>query len=225
MRLGKTVSVEELQVVSRFENLRGALLAEEYSDHLDKPLAYWALPADRRLPLALLGRTLGDILNTPFADLSATPGIGRKKISLASAAVGQGRQHRSRRIARRYPQPARRQAVPRRAPWRADAERQRFRSGGRLRGLVGAVAGQRRPSWTDRRDARAFRPQPAKHDPRHLEHPAGRLHELHLGRNPRHEDARRKTGRRHPRGLSRRPHACRPAWAPAITSPCGSFPA
>ncbi len=81
MRLGKTVSVEELQIVSRFENLRRTLLSEEYADHLDKPLAYWALSADRRLPLALLGRTLGNILNTPFVDLSATPGIGRKKIS------------------------------------------------------------------------------------------------------------------------------------------------
>jgi hypothetical protein len=81
MRLGKSVSVEELQVVSRFESLRRTLLAEEYSEHLDKPLAYWALPADRRLPLALLGRTLGDILNTPFVELSATQGIGRKKIN------------------------------------------------------------------------------------------------------------------------------------------------
>jgi hypothetical protein len=81
MRLGKTASVEELQVVSRFESLRRTLLSEAYSDHLDKPLAYWALPADRRLPLALLGRTLGSILNTPFGDLSATPGIGRKKIT------------------------------------------------------------------------------------------------------------------------------------------------
>jgi len=81
MRLGKTVSVEELQVVSRFESLRKSLLSEAYADHLDKPLAYWALPTDRRLPLALLGRTLGNLLNTPFAHLSSTPGIGRKKIA------------------------------------------------------------------------------------------------------------------------------------------------
>ena len=81
MRLGKTASVEEVQIVSRFESLRKILLAEAYADHLDKPLAYWALPTDRRLPLALLGRTLGDLLNTPLADLSATPGIGRKKIA------------------------------------------------------------------------------------------------------------------------------------------------
>lgn len=81
MRLVKTVSVEELQIVSRFESLRQLLLTEAYADHLDKPLAYWALPTDRRLPLAFLGRTLRDLLAVPFVELSATPGIGRKKIA------------------------------------------------------------------------------------------------------------------------------------------------
>ncbi len=81
MRPGKTMSVEELQIVSRFESLRLVLLSEAYRGHLDKPLAYWALPTDRRLPLAFLGRTLRDLLNVPFAALSATPGIGRKKMS------------------------------------------------------------------------------------------------------------------------------------------------
>lgn len=80
MKLTKTTSVEELQVVSRFESLRRILLSDTYVQHLDKPLAYWALPTDRRLPLALLGRTLRDLLNTPFTDLIATPGIGQKKI-------------------------------------------------------------------------------------------------------------------------------------------------
>jgi len=80
MRLGKTISIEELQVISRFEGLRKILLSESYANHLDKPLAYWALPTDRRLPLAFLGRTLRDLLDTPFVELSATPGVGRKKI-------------------------------------------------------------------------------------------------------------------------------------------------
>ena len=80
MKLSKAPSAEELQVISRFESLRTVLLAEPYREHLNKPLAYWALPADRRLPLAFLGRTLGDLLGTPFAELSATPGIGQKKI-------------------------------------------------------------------------------------------------------------------------------------------------
>ena len=80
MKFSKSASVEELQVISRFESLRKILLSEQYADHLKKPLAYWALPTDRRLPLAFLGRTLEDLLNTPFSELSNTPGIGQKKI-------------------------------------------------------------------------------------------------------------------------------------------------
>jgi hypothetical protein len=80
MKLGKASSVEELQVVNRFESLRKILLSEQYTEHLEKPLAYWALPTDRRLPLAFLGRTLKDLLETPFAELCRTPGIGQKKI-------------------------------------------------------------------------------------------------------------------------------------------------
>jgi hypothetical protein len=81
MKRSQTSSVEKLQVISRFESLRKILSSDEYADHLDKPLAYWALPTDRRLPLALLGRTLKDLLGTPFDELSETPGIGQKKIS------------------------------------------------------------------------------------------------------------------------------------------------
>ena len=80
MKPKKPLSVEEFKVIGRFESLRKVLLSEEYARHLDKPLAYWALPTDRRLPLAFLGRALGELLNTPFAELSATPGIGDKKI-------------------------------------------------------------------------------------------------------------------------------------------------
>lgn len=46
----------------------------------DLPLAYWALPNDRRLPKALLGYPLRRIVQTPFAKLRATPGIGVKKL-------------------------------------------------------------------------------------------------------------------------------------------------
>jgi hypothetical protein len=81
MGLGNRTSVEGLQAVSRFEGLRKLLLSEAYADHLDKPLAYWALPSDRRLPLAFLGRTLRDLLGMSFAELSATQGVGRKKIA------------------------------------------------------------------------------------------------------------------------------------------------
>ena len=74
-------SAEEHKLVSSFEAVKKTLLQEEFQDRLDKPLAYWALPNDRRLPLAFLGRSLSELLTTPFDDLTATRGIGHKKIS------------------------------------------------------------------------------------------------------------------------------------------------
>jgi len=40
-------------------------MSDEYVDHR-RNLAYWALPTDRRLPLAFLGRTLEELLRAPF---------------------------------------------------------------------------------------------------------------------------------------------------------------
>ena len=80
MKVSKSSSTKELQIVGRYEGLRKILLSESCNDRLEKPLAHWALPTDRRLPLAFLGRTLDDLLNTSFDELSATPGIGQKKI-------------------------------------------------------------------------------------------------------------------------------------------------
>ncbi|MCA9185819.1 MAG: hypothetical protein R3E01_08615 [Pirellulaceae bacterium] len=74
-------SAEEYKLVSSFEAVRKTLLQDGYEDRLDKPLAYWALPNDRRLPLAFLGRSLRELLATPFNELTATRGIGQKKIS------------------------------------------------------------------------------------------------------------------------------------------------
>jgi len=81
MKLNKVTSVEDYKIVSSFQSLRKTLLDDKFADRLEKPLAYWALPNDRRLPLAFLGRTIKDLLTTPFEELSATPGIGQKKIS------------------------------------------------------------------------------------------------------------------------------------------------
>ncbi len=77
----KVTSVEDYKIVSSFQSLRKTLLDDRFADRLEKPLAYSALPNDRRLPLAFLGRTIKDLLATPFEELSATPGIGQKKIS------------------------------------------------------------------------------------------------------------------------------------------------
>jgi len=81
MKMNKVTSVEDYKIVSSFQSLKKTLLDDKFADRLEKPLAYWALPNDRRLPLAFLGRTIKDLLATPFEELSATPGIGQKKIS------------------------------------------------------------------------------------------------------------------------------------------------
>jgi len=81
MQLGKSSSAVDLRIVGRYESLRELLLSGPYARHLDRLLAYWALPTDRRLPLALLGRKLGDLLAVPLSEIAATPGIGHKKMS------------------------------------------------------------------------------------------------------------------------------------------------
>jgi hypothetical protein len=77
----RATSAEDYKLISSFQSVRDTLLQDEFQDRLSKPLAYWALPNDRRLPLAFLGRPIGELLRTPFEELTATPGIGQKKIS------------------------------------------------------------------------------------------------------------------------------------------------
>jgi hypothetical protein len=79
--MSKLSSVERYKQIANFESVRRTLLEPRFADRLEKPLAFWALPADRRLPLAFLGRKLSDLLNTSFDDLAAAPGIGRKKMA------------------------------------------------------------------------------------------------------------------------------------------------
>lgn len=66
--------------VACFERLKNNLLADRFRDRMSKPLGYWALPNDRRLPQALLNFPLHDVLARPFEELAATRGIGRKKL-------------------------------------------------------------------------------------------------------------------------------------------------
>jgi hypothetical protein len=73
-------SAEEVKLRAAFETARTALLSNDHADRLEKPLAFWVLPNDRRLPIAFLPRLLKDLLAIPFEDLGATPGIGRKKM-------------------------------------------------------------------------------------------------------------------------------------------------
>jgi hypothetical protein len=76
----RATSVDDYKLYGNFEAVRKVLLEPKYADRREKPLAYWALPSDRRLPLAFLGRTVGELLESPFEELCATPGIGQKKI-------------------------------------------------------------------------------------------------------------------------------------------------
>lgn len=80
MQLNKSTAVMDYKLVTAYESLRKRLLTAKFNDRLDKPLAFWAIASDRRLPLAFMGRTLRDLLNTPFDELFATAGIGQKKI-------------------------------------------------------------------------------------------------------------------------------------------------
>ena len=73
-------AAENYQLFSKYESLRAMLLDRRSGDHLDKPLAFWALPSDKRLPTALLGQPLGVLLSSSFDALIATPGIGPTKI-------------------------------------------------------------------------------------------------------------------------------------------------
>ena len=78
----RPISAEDYRVRASFEALRQKLSDERFADRLDRPLAYWALPADRRLPLGLLGHSLRDLLQRSYEDLAATPGIGLKKLGM-----------------------------------------------------------------------------------------------------------------------------------------------
>jgi hypothetical protein len=77
----KAPSADDVKLMDSFEAVRSTLLSGTYDDRLDKPLAYWVVPSDRRLPLAFLPRTLSDLLGQSFNDLAVTAGIGKKKMS------------------------------------------------------------------------------------------------------------------------------------------------
>ncbi len=76
----KPSSAEEYKLIGNFHAVCKTLLQDRYHDRLSRPLVFWAMANDRRLPLAFLGRTVGDLVETPFDELAATPGIGQKKI-------------------------------------------------------------------------------------------------------------------------------------------------
>ncbi|HEV7221333.1 MAG TPA: hypothetical protein VGN42_01435 [Pirellulales bacterium] len=72
--------VTDFQLTLRFENVRKQLLEASCQEPLGKALAFYAVPNDRHLPLALIQRTIRQLLATPLDELHAVPGIGPKKL-------------------------------------------------------------------------------------------------------------------------------------------------
>ncbi|MEQ8847121.1 hypothetical protein [Botrimarina sp.] len=63
-----------------YERLRRALVQGPADGRLERPLSFWVLPDDRRLPIAFLDRPIRVLLERPLVELMQTPGVGRKKI-------------------------------------------------------------------------------------------------------------------------------------------------
>lgn len=72
---------DDVLAFSSFELVRRKRQGDKYVARLEKPLAYWVLPSDRGLPRIFLDKPLNELIGTPFRVLSATPGVGTKKIS------------------------------------------------------------------------------------------------------------------------------------------------
>jgi hypothetical protein len=72
----------DCRLVASFARARERLSHPQFAERLDRPLAYWALASDRRLPLALIDRSVRGLLATAFDELHDTPGIGPKKLAM-----------------------------------------------------------------------------------------------------------------------------------------------
>lgn len=77
----KSPSADDVKLMNSFETIRKTLLSESHHERLQKALAYWVLPSDRRLPLSFLSRRLDDLLGHTYGELASTAGIGRKKMA------------------------------------------------------------------------------------------------------------------------------------------------
>ena len=71
----------QFSLMSQFDDVCRQLSGDNNLHYLQKPISHWARQGDRRLPYALLQHTVRELINTPFADLFSTPGIGLKKIA------------------------------------------------------------------------------------------------------------------------------------------------
>ncbi|HUY92285.1 MAG TPA: hypothetical protein VMV10_26325 [Pirellulales bacterium] len=80
--------VTDFQLTLRFESVRKQLLEPRFADCLDRALAFYAVSSDRHLPLALIRRSIRELINTPLDQLQAVPGIGPKKLGILINLLG-----------------------------------------------------------------------------------------------------------------------------------------
>jgi len=78
-KLNLKPTANDVRLLVRYEEVRKRL-SQQSAERLLRPLAYFVLEGDRRLPLALLHRTLQEIVASDFGDLAAVPGVGVKKL-------------------------------------------------------------------------------------------------------------------------------------------------
>ena len=88
MKMNRARSVEDYQLVASFNELCAQLSTPECAARRERPLSYWALANDRRLPFALLDRSIAEIVGMSFAEIAATPGVGEKKIGTLLRLLG-----------------------------------------------------------------------------------------------------------------------------------------
>ena len=81
MSVSKKIPLGEHRLVAQYLELCETLRSPAYSRHLEKRLAFWVNPSDKRLPIVLLGRTVGEILKMSSEELLRYPSIGEKKFS------------------------------------------------------------------------------------------------------------------------------------------------
>lgn len=72
--------MDHYRLAGTYQRLRKPLLELPDDGRLARPLSFWVLPTDRKLPLALLDLPLGELLERSFDDLLATPGVGQTKM-------------------------------------------------------------------------------------------------------------------------------------------------
>lgn len=80
--------ITDFQLMLRFENVRKQLLEPRCADCLDRAVAFYAVASDRHLPLALIQRSIRELINTPLEQLQSVPGIGPKKLEILINLLG-----------------------------------------------------------------------------------------------------------------------------------------